>query len=476
VCAAAFLVAMTLTAPGQTARQAKLELRSSDAALQRAFDWAKRQALEYVNDGGAVGPWYEAALPKRRAFCMRDVSHQALGAQALGLAAYNANMLRKFAKNIAASRDWCSYWEIDADNKPAPVDYKDDKNFWYNLPANYDVLDACYRMYLWTGDETYLRDPEFVTFYRRTMKEYAESWEIGRDKVMTRNRVVPGAPYFRGDPSYAESRTDIMVGADLLAAQVAAHRSYAAMAELRGEKETARTEQQQAKALVELLNTTWWNPAAGRYYGFLDERHTMRGEAAADLLYRGATERGAKTDAAVELLRRAARAIAETEVEPASYFAETLYRYGAADEAYQSILNLSSPGRKRQEYPEVSYSVIGAIVSGTMGLNVRRGAKAGFTVETLPQLTKQTEWAELLHMPLRGGAVSVKHEANRATTLTNEGTAVLTWRACFTGQHAELMVDGKSVKTAKSDESAEVDRSCVAVPVRPGASVQARIP
>jgi len=63
-----------------------LELRSSDQELVQAFDWAKKQALSYVFDGDPVGPWYEAALPGRRAFCMRDVSHQAAGAQALGLA------------------------------------------------------------------------------------------------------------------------------------------------------------------------------------------------------------------------------------------------------------------------------------------------------------------------------------------------------------------------------------------------------
>src|SRR6266852_4537448 len=80
-----------------------LELKSSDTHLVEAFDWAKGQALAYVFDGDPVGPWYEAALPGRRAFCMRDVSHQAAGAQALGLAKYTHNMLHRFAENISAS-------------------------------------------------------------------------------------------------------------------------------------------------------------------------------------------------------------------------------------------------------------------------------------------------------------------------------------------------------------------------------------
>ncbi len=78
-----------------------LELQSSDERLVEAFHWAKRQALDYVFDGDPVGPWYEASLPGRSAFCMRDVSHQTAGAEALGLSAYNLNMLHRFAENTS---------------------------------------------------------------------------------------------------------------------------------------------------------------------------------------------------------------------------------------------------------------------------------------------------------------------------------------------------------------------------------------
>src|SRR5690242_10389687 len=134
-------LAIPTRAESRQAHQSPLELRSSDTRLVQAFDWARKEALSYVFDGDPVGPWYEAALPGRRAFCMRDVSHQAAGAQALGLAGYTHNMLRRFAENISASKDWCSYWEINYLNKAAPVDFINDQKFWYNLPANFDVLD-----------------------------------------------------------------------------------------------------------------------------------------------------------------------------------------------------------------------------------------------------------------------------------------------------------------------------------------------
>src|SRR6266567_2726201 len=57
-----------------------LQLSTSDPQLQQAFDWAKEQALQYVSSAhDPVMGWYEAALPGRAAFCIRDVSHQVMG-------------------------------------------------------------------------------------------------------------------------------------------------------------------------------------------------------------------------------------------------------------------------------------------------------------------------------------------------------------------------------------------------------------
>ena len=78
-----------------------VSLRSDHAALVEGFEWARATALSYVREGDPVGPWFEAALPGRNAFCMRDVSHQAEGALALGLYEHTRNMMRKFAASIA---------------------------------------------------------------------------------------------------------------------------------------------------------------------------------------------------------------------------------------------------------------------------------------------------------------------------------------------------------------------------------------
>src|SRR4051794_28346506 len=99
--------------------------KSSDTALQTAFLRAKEMALSYKGKpGDLVGPWYESALPPRFAFCMRDVSHQSIAAEILGLSKENKNMFRHFVANISETKDWCSYWEINRMGKPSPEDYR----------------------------------------------------------------------------------------------------------------------------------------------------------------------------------------------------------------------------------------------------------------------------------------------------------------------------------------------------------------
>jgi len=61
-----------------------------------------------------VGYWYEAALPGREAFCMRDVSHQSIGAETLG---------EPFDELLAVTRAFLAML-LDLDDLPAdePVD------------------------------------------------------------------------------------------------------------------------------------------------------------------------------------------------------------------------------------------------------------------------------------------------------------------------------------------------------------------
>lgn len=422
-----------------------VELDSSDVRLVKGFHWAKNQALAYVFSGDPVGPWYEAALPGRQAFCMRDTAHQSTGAQVLRLAAFNENMLRKFAQNISASRDWCSYWEINKNNLPASVDYENDHDFWYNLPANFDVLNASYRQFLWTGNRAYL-DPVFLNFYAHTVNDYVKKWDINGDGFLEH---LPEYGH-RGIASYEEQHIgQTKVGADLLAAQYAAYRDYAKIQRLKRNESVAQEFFAKALHLKSVYNKDWWSDSRGAFFAAIG----IDGQLLAELspgsggnvlfpLYFGLIEEVYKCDAALaELsLRLPINDQVTGGVEEGSYLPEIFYNYGRADIAYHALLDLMDPSLKRRDYPEVSFAVVGACATGLMGIEPDATLKK---IGTFPQLSN-VDWVDLKHVPLFDNQISVLHIGNRKTIFTNESGAAFQWRASFPGKRERLIMDGKA--------------------------------
>lgn len=287
-----------------------LLLKTSDPAVQQAFNWAKAQALVYVGpEGDPVGDWYEGALPGQHAFCMRDVSHQTMGAYALGLAAHNRNMLRRFAQSISDTRAWAGFWEIDRNGQPSTADYRSDDDFWYNLPANFDVMNAALKMYLWTGDTTYINDPVFTNFYERTESDYPNRWSLeplallARKRIMNRRLSEGEFVEARGIPSYTEGRRDFVLGWDLVAAEYRALSAAADLARSQSENKAANKYELRAKALQHFIEAKSWNAEDQRFYGFLRSDQSFFGEGDAFILYFSAAKDPIKVQGALAAIK-----------------------------------------------------------------------------------------------------------------------------------------------------------------------------
>lgn len=483
LCALAVAAWFAVSAVGE-GRGSPLALKTSNPRLQQSFNWAKQQALAYVSSGDdAVKNWYEAALPGRHAFCMRDVSHQVAGAAALGLAIQNKSMLTRFARGISASKDWASYWEIDRDDKPSPADYVSDEDFWYNLPANFDVMDAALRMYMWTGDEDYIADPAFTNFYRRTMTNYIQRWQLDSKTVLTRPRIMNrhlAAGKFvhsRGIPGYTEERTDFNVGSDLLAAEYKAMRSYAALLRMQGKGGDAAFDAK-AEAVGRVLEQHGWDAQGKHFYNAMQMQGPGVGSGDTLVLYfQAAVNQEQRAQAVEEMKKRTHEA--PPGIEEQSYRPEILFRMNAPDEAYAQIVDLSRPDRDRREYPEVSYAIIGSIVNGLMGVNVvpknslvpERTPAKDVMVQTLPRLPEGTDDAEIEQLPVRSNVIGVKHLRNHSSTLRNETGPAITWRASFDGSVAYLVVNGKKNRAKKEMSALNTPISFVDVEVASGMTV-----
>lgn len=435
-------------------QQAAVTFRSSDTAIQNAFNLAKEMALHYQgNPDDPVGPWYEAALPGRDAFCMRDVSHQCIAAEILGMSRENKNMFTQFAKNISKSKDWCSYWEINKYGKPAPADYRNDKEFWYNLNANFDLLYACLRLYLWTGDKSYIRNPEFANFYEKTVNEYIDKWVLNAASLLTRP-AFPNAPdnfnihddfhRCRGLASYSEDVPDLKMGVDLVAAIYRGLLSYSYILKLNGDTLKAENYEKKAEAYQKKIEQDWWNNTDSLYNTYYTIDGKFGGNGDVFLLWFDAIKNKERVHKTIEHL-----VSKNLNIETQSYLPVILYQHDLRNEAYHYIIHLASPDTKRREYPEVSFGVIEGIVQGLMG--IKPDAEHN-TVSTIYRGQNGTV-SELENLPVLNTIISIKHEFNK-TYFYNNGKIPLNWRAQFAGNYQFIFVNNKK-KLAKHrhDES-----------------------
>jgi hypothetical protein len=412
-----------------------IRLSSDYQPLVDGFEWAKTQALEYVFEGDPVGKWYEAALPRREAFCMRDVSHQATGALALGLAEHTRNMMYKFAVNIAASRRWCSFWEINRYDRPAPVDYRSDDDFWYNLPANFDVIQSIYGVYQWTGDEAYLTDSVFRNFYRRSLVDYVAAWDEDGDGIME----SPAENGYQGIPTYWEGDGPrALTGSDLIASQFAAYEAFAAVLNLTGDGQEAVPYLAAAERLKRFFNDSWWDADLGRFYTSIIEGGVFDTTLIPLLqimpLYFDIVEPGPNREQLLVNLPEGSL------VEVIFYLAEVYYANGRHEEGFSYLLRQMDPELHRREYPENPFTAVGTTVRHLMGVRPEASASV---VETTPRLIDEVGWVRVDHVPVLANEISVRHEGTHETRFENESGAALSWRAVFPGLHGELLLDGR---------------------------------
>jgi|GEM_PF-316810 len=475
-----------------------VQFGSTDTALTRAFAWAKSQALHYKGrPGDPVGPWYESALPPRDAFCMRDVSHQAIGGAILGLDAENKNMLTLFAKNISAAKNWCSYWEMNKHGIPALADYRNDKEFWYNLTANFDVLDATWRLAAWTGDTSYYQAPVFRYFQQQTADAYIRNWVLQPDSLLTRP-AHPNAPIpfnekdafhrCRGLPSYSEGIRNIKMGVDLVAALYRGLTTYASILNQRGQKAAALAAAQRAERYRRHLEDDWWSDSLGRYHTWYStDNHFGVGEGETFLLWFDALHDTAR-------IRRTIDHLASTgwNMENNSYLPYLYYREGFWDTARRALLHDADPATKRREYPEVSFGIVQAVVLGLMGVEPLPGKREVTTLyrcrntgtATTPDrqsgpdsvraaTTSDSAW--LTDLPILGTTLDIRHHSPFETTVANTGKRHLSWRAQFYGSYRVAYINGDSMAMSQRTDKWGRIISYVSLPMLPGWKVTVRV-
>ena len=391
------------------------------------------------------------------------------------MSAANKNMFTLFAKNISASKDWCTYWEINKWGKPAPADYRNDTAFWYNLPANFDILNACWNLYLWTGDKNYISNPVFKNFFSKSANEYIKGWVLQPDSLLTRPAHPNAGSSFnindnfhrcRGLSSYSEGVKDMKVGIDLVAALYRGLHSYAEILKMNGKTAEAKQVGLRANSYREHIDKYWWDEAAARYNTFYSNSGTFgKNEGETFLLWFDALSDSTRKRKTVEHILTD-----KWNVENMSYFPYLFYKNGYWNEAVHYMLLLTDPRTERREYPEVSYGVILGFTNGLMGIQ----PDARFNrVQTIYK-TNTIQTSSIKNVPLLGTSISVTHSLKK-TEFSNKGKQPVIWRAAFYGSHDKIMVDGNTQKATTGKNEAAKSFSYTDIKVNGGKTVTASI-
>lgn len=446
-----------------------ITFNSSNQKLNEAFVWAKNKALSFAHDGqDPVGPWYEAALPNREAFCMRDVSHQAIGAELLGLGEHNFNMFLKFGQNISADMDYCSYWEINRYNLPAPVDYETNKDFWYNLPANFDVIYNAYRLYQWTGKKAYLENEALLNFYKLSMNEYVDHWDLGFQEVQNRKRdlhVAKDSSRFgnkRGIATYNEGgRGETKLGIDMTASLIAAYKAMAELSKAKGDLSYYKFYRDKAQKEKKFLDDFWWDDQRNSFRSIVYEDgefdYFMVGEDQAFLhylLYFGVLSDQDKIDG---LVNDYAENYNKLIVELKSYLPIIFYENGKTAIANQMVIDLCSIENKRRDYPENSFTIIEHLTRGLIGIQVDATANS---FASLSRIEHQEDWAEMKRIPLLSNKITVKHNGHSKSNAINMLGPTINWTAQIAGDHTYLYVNGEKTEAKQSNSNGKLISYC----------------
>jgi hypothetical protein len=384
-------------------------------------------------------------------------------------------MLRAFAATSTEGRKWYPLWALNFDGSPFRLDYRDDDWFVREVPAVFELVEQCYRQYLWSGNLDYLNDPILWSFCTRAVTDF-----IDLHDTRIPNGVAEGegsGDIFRGSATYNEIRAPLVEAGDGIACQYQALRSYSKMLLLRNEQDRAKVFSKKSEELKYFFNHAWGVKDGTQEY---IRGYDIRGAAVTDFGLENSwfmpmkfiTEPGPKTDAYLDFIARSVESSAgrPSNLEAITYLPGVFFPYGRAEEAWKWMeYVMDQPDR---EYPEVSFATIGHVVEGLLGFEPNAPDSSFQTLSHLPRSVKDVSVQDI---PLGSHTVHVGHVGRWSSRAIHvSGDEPLRWEACFYGNHPQGVVNG-ATRPAKSRVIHGVETSVIEIDLLPGQSATVEI-
>ncbi|HEU4426694.1 MAG TPA: hypothetical protein VFR67_29525, partial [Pilimelia sp.] len=345
----------------------RLAIASGSSQLVADFTWAKQRALDWVQTGKQPSyiPCYWAGLTNRPAFYSRDFAHQAAGAHLLGLDAENLSMLRTFAASATSARKWYPLWSFTFEGRIYSVDYRSDTNFVREIPAVFELTQKGVEQYLWTGNRAYVDDSRLFSYYTNSVNAFVTAHDDNRNTVADEDGT---GKIFQGVATYNENGEKLFEAGDGIGSQYQALRAYAIAQAARGDTSGSAATTQRANALKSHFERNWFSTRANRYIRGFNASGPLTNfgkENSWFMPMKDITASGTRTDSYLDFIDATVSSLPRFNIEAYTYLPETFFRWGRIDQAWKWLRFVAD---SRAAYPEVSYTVIGNIAEGLLGI------------------------------------------------------------------------------------------------------------
>ncbi|WP_054010834.1 hypothetical protein [Arthrobacter sp. ERGS1:01] len=410
-----------------------VRIESDSAELTEIFEWAKLTAAESVYDDGATGPLdvseahpgpyrqvpyrasYRAGYAHRSGYYQRDFVHQAVGAQLLGWARQNEDMLKSLLATATAEHGGWPVWALNFDGEtPLAIDYRSPQEFVREVPAIFEMVELVHVLYRWTGDTLLL---EHRDFWRNTLGGFLADHDTQRPNGVAEGS---GLGIFQGAASYNEHPTaHFREAGDAFGAQYAATLHAAALELACGEPEAAALFERTGQELAAYFRDTWSRGKAD----VVVNGWTVDGEPVTEwgrettffMPMKGLLAGDPRSE---QLLADIDRLCADpvgapANIEALTYVPDLFLRHGDANTAWRWIRHIyarrNDPHVVPQQglngsYPEVSFTLVAQIISGLLGVQPNA---AGNVVTTRTSLPHGVERLEAFDIPFGAGTIDV---------------------------------------------------------------------
>jgi hypothetical protein len=274
-----------------------------------------------------------------------------------------------------------------------------------------------------------------------------------------------------GIPSYCElDDVDFVTGSDLVASMYSGYYARAKILVYSGDSTTAEVMMNKAEEIQKIFNEQWWDSTSNTFFKGRNS----------DGIYIQANNELLKfyplyheiIDDKVKIalvLKNIGKASDENE---SSYLPEIFYRYNQNERAFEYLIQQLDPNLEKRYYPEVTFSAIGTLAGGLMGIKPRASQNL---VETFPRLSSQLGWAELSNVPVFQNTITVRHNGIKETVFTNNTGNEILWQASFPVISNVLSLNGEKIPCERTYRINQ-NISYIIVRVEPGETHTASVP